>query len=291
MRYFLFLILSFILIGCATNKDSVKKFDETILLQKDSIRLIEDTITNDFLESIKLEEVSNEKEVDKVASTQNESLIIENPNLRTINVTHRNRIVSKHERKTQLTIVDKSNDLDTTKGWIVYSVPEQMKVAKSYSIKVRISKKKNSQNKAILILGDYNDDAINNSNYTSVATIEDIKVSGEMKAELRGDKDLFNISSLSTEIQSIDDVDYTEWEWSVVPKKSGENSLKLVIKLKDLNKDIIVFNKNIIIKKNVSVAVEGFFDKYWQWFMTTIIIPIFIYFWNRKKKRKQTKKS
>jgi hypothetical protein len=291
MRYFLFLILSFILIGCATNKDSVKKFDETILLQKDSIRLIEDTITNDFLESIKLEEVSNEKEVDKVASTQNESLIIENPNLRTINVTHRNRIVSKHERKTQLTIVDKSNDLDTTKGWIVYSVPEQMKVAKSYSIKVRISKKKNSQNKAILILGDYNDDAINNSNYTSVATIEDIKVSGEMKAELRGDNDLFNISSLSTEIQSIDDVDYTEWEWSVVPKKSGENSLKLVIKLKDLNKDIIVFNKNIIIKKNVSVAVEGFFDKYWQWFMTTIIIPIFIYFWNRKKKRKQTKKS
>jgi hypothetical protein len=291
MRYFLFLILSFILIGCATNKDSVKKFDETILLQKDSIRLIEDTITNDFLESIKLEEVSNEKEVDKVASTQNESLIIENPNLRTINVTHRNRIVSKHERKTQLTIVDKSNDLDTTKGWIVYSVPEKMKVAKSYSIKVRISKKKNSQNKAILILGDYNDDAINNSNYTSVATIEDIKVSGEMKAELRGDNDLFNISSLSTEIQSIDDVDYTEWEWSVVPKKSGENSLKLVIKLKDLNKDIIVFNKNIIIKKNVTVAVEGFFDKYWQWFMTTIIIPIFIYFWNRKKKRKQTKKS
>jgi hypothetical protein len=60
--------------------------------------------------------------------------------------------------------------------------------------------------------------------------------------------------------------------------------------LKDLNKDIVVFNRFIQVKTNVPVAVEGFFEKYWQWFMTTIIIPVFIYFWNRKKKRK-TKKS
>jgi type II secretory pathway component PulF len=63
----------------------------------------------------------------------------------------------------------------------------------------------------------------------------------------------------------------------------------LIIRVKDLNKDIVVFNKNIKIKKNVTVAVGGFFEKYWQWLMTTIIIPIFIYFWNRKKKKERKK--
>ena len=138
-----------------------------------------------------------------------------------------------------------------------------------------------------MILG--NDDFINNPQYESVATIDDIKVSGEMSADLRGDSEAFNIVALSTPVQNIDNESYTEWEWIVTPKKSGETPLKLVIKLKDLNKDIIVFNKNIKIKSNLPIVVEGFFEKYWQWLMTTIIIPIFLYFWNRK--RKKTKKS
>jgi hypothetical protein len=111
------------------------------------------------------------------------------------------KAIEQHEKKTNLKVIDKtSNKVDTNKGWIAYSVVENMKVAKSYSVKIRISKLK--QNKAVLILGD--------------------------------------------------------------------NTIK--------------------VKSNVPVVFESFFEKYWQWVMTTIIIPIFIYFWNRKKKRK-TKKS
>jgi hypothetical protein len=110
-----------------------------------------------------------------------------------------------------------------------------------------------------------------------------------MSAELRADAGAFDIKALSTPIQNIDNESYTEWEWVVTPKKSGDSPLKLIIRVKDLNKDIVVFNKNIKIKKNVTVAVGGFFEKYWQWFMTTIIIPIFIYFWNRKKKKRNKK--
>ena len=198
--------------------------------------------------------------------------------------------IEKHERKTNLKVVDATSKLkenDTTSGWIAYSVPEEMKVAKTYSIKVRISKKSGSQTKAHLILG--SSDAINNPSLPSVATIEDVKVSGEMSAELRADAGAFDIKALSTKIQNIDNESYTEWEWVVTPKKSGDSPLKLIIRVKDLNKDIVVFNKNIKIKKNVTVAVGGFFQKYWQWFMTTIIIPIFIYFWNRKKKKRNKK--
>lgn len=194
------------------------------------------------------------------------------------------KAIEGHEKKTNLKVIDRSsNIIDTNKGWIAYSVPEKMKVAKEYSIKVRISKLK--KNKSILILGD--NDAINNKEYESIATIEDVRVSGEMSAELRGDSSEFNIVSLSTEIQNIDDESYTEWEWRVTPKKSGDIPLKLIIKLKGLNKDIVVFNKIIEVKTNVPVQVEGFFEKNWQWIMTTIIIPIFIYFWNRKKKKQK----
>ena len=198
--------------------------------------------------------------------------------------------IEKHEKETNLKVFDVTSKLkenDTTSGWIAYSVPEEMKVAKTYSVKVRISKKSGSQTKADLILGSA--DAINNPSLPSVATIEDVKVSGEMSAELRADSGSFDIKALSTPVQNIDNESYTEWEWVVTPKKSGDSPLKLIIRVKDLNKDIVVFNKNIKIKKNVTVAVGGFFEKYWQWLMTTIIIPIFIYFWNRKKKKRNKK--
>ena len=198
--------------------------------------------------------------------------------------------IEKHEKETNLKVFDVTSKLkenDTTSGWIAYSVPEEMKVAKTYSVKVRISKKSGSQTKADLILGSA--DAINNPSLPSVATIEDVKVSGEMSAELRADAGAFDIKALSTPVQNIDNESYTEWEWVVTPKKSGDSPLKLIIRVKDLNKDIVVFNKNIKIKKNVTVAVGGFFEKYWQWLITTIIIPIFIYFWNRKKKKRNKK--
>lgn len=201
------------------------------------------------------------------------------------------RLIERHENKTGLKVIDRTAGntmLPGNSGWIAYSVPEEMKVQKNYTVKVRISKKQ-GQSKAELILG--NHDPINNPEFPTIAVIEDVKVSGEMSAELRGDDTQFKIVSLSTPVQNIDDESYTEWDWIVTPLKSGSSSLKLVVKVKDLNKDIVVFNKNIKIKSNVPVVVEGFFDKYWQWFMTTIIIPVFIYFWNKKKKKRQTKKS
>jgi hypothetical protein len=271
MRIFLSLFSILILLSCAQNKEVANTTPESFVV----------------VDTTSVSEIKEEQEfgVDSIIVV-NEMKVLRTDDLKEINIKEQIKVIEKHEKKTKLKVIDKSsNQSDTTSGWIAYSVPENMKVAKSYSVKVRISKKTNGQNKAILILGD--DDAINNPLYESVATIDDIKVSGEMSAELRGDSDKFNIVALSTSTQNIDTSSYTEWEWVVVPKKSGDTPLKLVIKLKDLNKDIIVFNKTIKVKTNVSVAVEGFFEKYWQWLMTTIIIPIFIYFWNRKKKKEK----
>jgi hypothetical protein len=268
MKNISFLLVLF-LTSCATKKEveiNIKN-ENPISVSKepsDSISII----TNDTLVELLDGMIINPDKKDDEVMTQQE-------------VT---KSIERHEKKTNLKVVDKSNSLDTTMGWVAYSVPETMKTFRTYSIKVRISKKSNRQNKAVLILGD--DDVINNSEYPSLATIDDIKISGEMTAELRGDSDAFFIKSLSTKVQNIDNESYTEWEWVVTPKKIGESPLKLIIKVKGSNKDIVVFNKNIKVKKNVSVEVVGFFDSNWQWLMTTIIIPVFIYFWNRKRKRR-----
>lgn len=253
----------------ATNQlESDIKIDSTLITNLDTLQI--DTTTT--------KEVINNEIV-------SEMIILRRNDARGADIITQTKLITAHEKKTNLSVIDKTTNqsLDTNWGWISYSVPQQMKVQKSYSIKVRISKKTSGQNKAILILGE--SDAINNSEYPTTATIEDIRVSGEMSAELRGDSEWFNIVALSTNTQDIDTQSYTEWEWVVVPKKGGQSPLKLVIKVKNLNKDIIVFNKNIGIKSNIPVSIEGFFDKYWQWLMTTIIIPIFLYFWNKKKKR------
>lgn len=304
MKYIFFLFISLVLFSCRTPKENGINNDIT-----NSEKVVENDSIIDSLLVINLDQdgdgVLDDKDkcpdqfgTDSLGCPQISFVVYDRyevNNVDRIKVLDQKQVIEKierHERKTKLTVVDRTSNLktaDTSHGWIAYSVPEEMKVAKSYSIKVRISKKTSGQNKADLILG--NHDAINNSDLLSIATIEDVKVSGEMSAELRADEGTFLIKALSTPVQNIDNESYTEWEWIVIPQKSGKSPLKLVIKVKELNKDIIVFNKSIKIQRNVSVAVEGFFEKYWQWLMTTIIIPIFLYFWNRKKKKRQTKKS
>ena len=297
MRVILFLFISICLFSCNNVKENINN---------NSIEMDNEIVKNDsIIDSLLV--VDLDKDDDGVLDINDEcpeifgtnelgcpevNYIVTNEQI-IKNVDKRDVIkqIEKHEKETNLKVFDATSKLkenDTTSGWIAYSVPEEMKVAKTYSVKVRISKKSGSQTKADLILGSA--DAINNPSLPSVATIEDVKVSGEMSAELRADAGAFDIKALSTPVQNIDNESYTEWEWVVTPKKSGDSPLKLIIRVKDLNKDIVVFNKNIKIKKNVTVAVGGFFEKYWQWLMTTIIIPIFIYFWNRKKKKERKKK-
>ena len=294
MRVILFLFISICLFSCNNVKENINSIEMDNEIVKndsiiDSLLVVDLDKDDDGVLDINDEcpEIfgTNELGCPEVNYIVTNEQIIKNVDKRDVI-----KQIEKHEKKTNLKVVDVTSKLkenDTTSGWIAYSVPEEMKVAKTYSVKVRISKKSGSQTKADLILGSA--DAINNPSLPSVATIEDVKVSGEMSAELRADSGSFDIKALSTSIQNIDNESYTEWEWVVTPKKSGDSPLKLIIRVKDLNKDIVVFNKNIKIKKNVTVAVGGFFEKYWQWLMTTIIIPIFIYFWNRKKKKRNKK--
>ena len=281
MKNILFISLLLFVTSCATLKEKNKQELVNNLNNIDSLvvdnQIIKDTIFDGDTLAQEIEKyvVSEMKSIPDREIKRNQSEI---------------KLIEKHEQKTKLKVIDRTSNKnvnDVNKGWIAYSVPQEMKAAKSYSVKVRISKK-DGQSKAQLILG--NRDAINNPEYPSLATIEDVRVSGEMSAELRGDADAFKIVALSTPFQNIDNESYTEWEWFVTPLKGGESPLKLIVILKDFNKDIVVFNRVIKVKSNVPVVVESFFDKYWTWLISTFVIPIFLYF-RSKKNGKKTKKS
>jgi hypothetical protein len=184
----------------------------------------------------------------------------------------------------EVTITDDTNPLDTTSGIIAYSFPTKMVVGKKYKIKVRITKSRSE--KTVLVIGDRNI-PINDVDIDSKVKIEDIRVDGVMSAKLIGDESSFSITQLSSELQNIDDGGYTEWSWLVTPLKSGEVYLKLIIKVRidnDVKRDIVVFDKKLDIEPDRVWSFKTWFGKYWQWLLSTIIIPILVWLYKRKRK-------
>lgn len=203
--------------------------------------------------------------------------------------------VKTNIKKDKLEIVDNTTgdkDNNSSKGTIAYSVPKEMQVGKSYQIKLRISKQKGKEVNHTLVVGE-REIPIADENVDSKVTIENIRVERTMTAELLSEDGAFKVTKLNTDKQVIEDESYTEWGWIVTPQKSGKTYLKLVIKIKieadgEVSyKDIVVFDKDIEVKANASLEVKGWLSQYWQWLMTTIIIPIVVFFYKKREKRKQ----
>jgi hypothetical protein len=176
------------------------------------------------------------------------------------------------------------------RGLIAYSVPNEMQVGDDYLVKVRISK---LNDRTVLLVGDRE---IPISDNLEDVKVESITVSPIMSASLLSSKRDFEITTLSTEIQNIDDEGYTEWSWSVIPLQGGENNLKLNVKIriqeegKDYYKDITVFERKIKVKSNIGSSIKDFIFKNWEWFMGVVFIPIFQWFWLLWKRKKEDKK-
>ena len=192
---------------------------------------------------------------------------------------------SSNSNTSDVEIVD-NTVIGTSEGVVAYSVPNEMKVNNRYIIKVRITKDNSESGKTVLVIGDRHI-PINDETVDSKVTIENIKVDDEMTAEILYDTSFFYITQLNTKLQNVDSLGYTEWSWQVTPLKSGKGYLKLIIKIKSADKDIVVFDKAIEVKSNIGYSIKEFISNYWQWLMTTIIIPLIVFFYKKKKKKKK----
>lgn len=175
-------------------------------------------------------------------------------------------------------------DIKPSLGLVAHSVPKIMQVGKTYTVKLRISKERN---KAQLIDG--NGIPISDVRFDSKITISSIRVEPVMSAKLISDSSKMIIQSTSTLIQDIEKEGFTEWEWRLTPIKGGDIFLKIMVSVivedNKIIKDIPVYNDVVSVKSNISFTIKGFLNEYWQWLMTTIIIPLVVWFYNKKRKK------
>ena len=166
---------------------------------------------------------------------------------------------------------DKTTKIDF--GEIVYKVPDTMVVFSEYKIVVRISKKSGTAE----ITESLGNDVIKKT----------IPVTSEMEVLLidSSPDSAFSIKKINSDGQIIDSLDYTEWQFIVKPLKFGDRTLSLVVSVvRDGELKQKVYSDTIHVKNNIKKEVGNFWSKYWQWIITTFLIPIFVYFWKRKKK-------
>lgn len=235
----------------------------------------------------------NEVNADQIVSIENEkgqlpNFISATSNNSSVSLPKRSKIVNDNSEVLVNDYVDDTK-VKKSNGLLAYNIPDDLRVGEYFTVKVRISKNKNKQS---IVLGSrgitiYDGDVNSNVN------IELIDIKPSMSAQLLGDDSRFKISSLSSDFQDIDDNDYTEWEWRVMPLKSGKSYLKLLIRTKnkvdDTYKDITIFDKKILVKPNLKYSVDGWLSDNWQYLFSTLLIPLFTWWWSNRRKKKRSK--
>lgn len=169
------------------------------------------------------------------------------------------------------------NPIQTSKksGKLVYSIPDTMIVLNHYEAIVRLSKNKN--------------DISIEANIDGEIVKETIRVESKMEVRLVDVDGKFQISEVNRSKQIVEDEEFTEWKFDIMPTKTGQGKIKMVISIiiGDDAKEV-VYDDIITIKSNPKEQVKSWWEKYWQWIAESLIIPFGIWVWTiiKKKKRK-----
>lgn len=121
-----------------------------------------------------------------------------------------------------------------------------------------------------------------------------IRISNKMEAHLDGLN--FQIRSLTPTVQAIAKSEPNEWKWEVKPIQKGEQKLHLSVNVyvteggKENPHVIRTFERTITVEVTTTEIIVGFLRDNWQWVMGTLIIPLVVYLWQKRKKRKKPKK-
>lgn len=181
-----------------------------------------------------------------------------------------------HHTKVDKQIVYVKNT-ELSVGRIVYSIPDTMRLQQVSTIKIRIAKNQSS------------------TIYNSIGKVtgeSEVRTSSTMEVNLIDPEgNAFSIVKSNSNEQIIEDSGYTEWIYNVTPLKTGKHSLDLVVSIiKDKNKKEIVYSDLVYIRSNPKEVIKGFWEKNWQWGFSTILIPLLIWFYNKRKKKNEKDK-
>ena len=160
-------------------------------------------------------------------------------------------------------------------GHVAYKIPNEMTVRSTYQVVVRISKST----------------AHIYENLNGVVTTTTVPITQTMEVKLidssPSDNKMFDIVENNKGVQLVEDNEaYTQWTWDITPIRAGTSKLKIVISIiKNRIAKETVYEDEVVVKTDVTKTVPFFIATYWQWIMSTLIIPFIIWFVKRKKKK------
>lgn len=102
----------------------------------------------------------------------------------------------------------------------------------------------------------------------------------------------FDVKPITPTRQLLSSTKTNSWKWTLRAKSSGVHSIDVsvtaVVELSGARTEhhIKTFNKRVDIEITAQQLLSQWFSKYWQWLATTIIIPLFL--WWFKSRRKST---
>lgn len=264
IRSLVIILLSFIIIQCGTNKKTPIK-DPVVTM---AVPYKENTNP----EPIKVLALEKELEPTKILVGSGMERDIEaKGSIPKKNIVINNVIQTSKKLSVQNHIKD---------GTIYYIVPDTMKCYMTYTVKVRITK-------ALIISSMSND-------LNEVIKETQIPTTDKMEVKLVDPTGSFNIISNNNSIQIIDEdsTTYTEWNWDISPKKSGVNKLKIIVSvLRDGSTKETVYEDSILVKSNAPATINIFLSTYWQWIISTLLLPLFIWWYNNRKKKRISRKA
>jgi hypothetical protein len=170
-------------------------------------------------------------------------------------------------------------------GNIAFNVPPSMSLNKAETIKLLLSPKQAVEELEQILREE-----------GAAGNIKDarIKIHDRMQAVLSGDG--FQITPVTADTLPISRQEPTQWEWDVRAQRAGALKLNVVLNaIVDLDDGsgprpypIRTFSQTYIVEVPWQEGtVATFFKSNWQWLITTLIIPIGAWVWNRKRKKRR----
>jgi hypothetical protein len=147
------------------------------------------------------------------------------------------------------------------KGNLAYSTPEKMNVTQTQRVVASIGSAALSTEALRVQLP---------AGKTRAVEETATPISPRMKMTLKSAD--FDITSLSSDEQSVGGATPTTWAWDIIPKHSGTLHLHLaaIVEMKDLFRDFTAIDRDVIVQVSPVDAVSDFVKTNWQWMIATL---------------------
>lgn len=255
MRLILILFISLFISSCNLQKNIPIDVVDTDILMLDTAMVVESMVVLERMEH----------NVDEMAFSISDSrVLVEQPPL----------VVETIENNRTITSTNQG-------GNVVYKIPTEMTVRSTYQVTVRISKS------TVNIYENLNGNV--KSSIISITQTMEVKLIDSSPSDYK----MFDIVQNNKGVQLIEDnEEFTQWTWDITPVRSGTSKIKIVISIiRDGIAKETVYEDTVVVKADVTKSVPFFITKYWQWILSTLIIPIVIWYYKRKKKKDEDKKN